>query len=143
MDKTARIWDAATGNELKALRGHENRLFSAVFSPDGTRIATASDDKTARIWDAETGTEIMVLRGHDDSVLFAGFSSDGTRAITASYDKTVRIWPVQFATMSAAALLHEACAHRLFGFSTLSRDEMELAGYGDATPEKDVCSGVG
>ena len=38
---------------------------SAAFSPDGSRIVTASDDKTARIWDAATGKEIAVLRGHD------------------------------------------------------------------------------
>ena len=44
------------------------RCMSAAFSPDGTRIVTASDDKTARIWDAATGKEIAVLRGHDDSV---------------------------------------------------------------------------
>ena len=41
---------------------------SAAFSPDGSRIVTASEDKTARIWDAATGKEIAVLRGHDDAV---------------------------------------------------------------------------
>ena len=63
-DKTARIWDAATGKEITVLRGHENEVTSAAFSPDGTRIVTASEDKTARIWDAATGKEITVLRGH-------------------------------------------------------------------------------
>jgi WD40 repeat protein len=48
------------------LSGHEGSVFSAEFSPDGTRIVTASADKTARIWDAATGKEIAVLRGHDD-----------------------------------------------------------------------------
>ena len=65
-DKTARIWDAATGKEIAVLRGHENDVTSAAFSPDGTRIVTASRDKTARIWDAATGKEIAVLRGHED-----------------------------------------------------------------------------
>jgi hypothetical protein len=41
-DKTARIWDAATANEIKVLRGHEAEALSAAFSPDGTRIFTAS-----------------------------------------------------------------------------------------------------
>ena len=67
MDKTARIWDAATGKEIAVLRGHEDGVHSAAFSPDGSRIVTASDDKTARIWDAATGKEIAVLRGHERS----------------------------------------------------------------------------
>ena len=171
-DKTARIWDAATGKEIAVLRGHERpRVFrrlqprrvahrhgvrgqdrphlgrrdgkeiavlrghdgrvqfrrlqprrvahrhgvvgqdrphlgrrdaarrsrscaamtddvlSAAFSPDGSRIVTASEDKTARIWDAATGKEIAVLRGHDDGVNSAAFSPDGSRIVTASADK--------------------------------------------------------
>ena len=65
---------------------------SAAFSPDGSRIVTASDDNTARIWDAATGKEIAVLRGHDGSVNSAAFSPDGSRIVTASEDKTARIW---------------------------------------------------
>ena len=43
---------------------------SAAYSPDGTRIVTASDDKTARIWDARTGAQLAVLSGHGDRVIF-------------------------------------------------------------------------
>ncbi|SEE86462.1 WD domain-containing protein, G-beta repeat-containing protein [Rhizobiales bacterium GAS191] len=91
-DKTARIWDAATGRETMTLRGHDNAVLSAAFSANGTRIVTAASDKTARIWDAATGREIMTLRGHDDEVWSAAFSPDGTRVVTASWDKTARIW---------------------------------------------------
>jgi WD40 repeat protein len=54
-------------------------VMSAAFSPDGTRIVTASDDKTARIRDAGTAKEIAVLRGHDDPLVSAAFSPDGSR----------------------------------------------------------------
>ena len=64
---------------------------SASFSPDGTRIVTASWH-TARLWDAATAKEIVVLRGHDDYVNSVSFSHDGNRIATASNDKTVRIW---------------------------------------------------
>jgi WD40 repeat protein len=66
-DKTARIWDTASGKETAVLRGHDGTVSSAAFSRDGSRIVTASEDKTARIWDAASAKEIAVLRGHDDS----------------------------------------------------------------------------
>jgi WD40 repeat protein len=43
-DKTARLWDAASGRELAVLRGHEYTVWSAMFSPDGSRNVTASID---------------------------------------------------------------------------------------------------
>ena len=49
-DKTARVWDAEAGKTIAVLEGHSEPVWSAVFSPDGARILTASDDTTARIW---------------------------------------------------------------------------------------------
>ena len=74
------------------LSGHRGTVQSAAYSPDGTRIVTASGDKTARIWDANTGTELGVLYGHGDHVNSAAYSPDGTRIVTASDDKTARLW---------------------------------------------------
>ena len=65
-DKTARVWDAATGKAIAVLSGHDGAVLSAAFSPDGARVVTASDDKTARVWDAATGKAIAVLSGHDE-----------------------------------------------------------------------------
>ena len=84
-----------TSVAIMALRGHDDAVSSAVFSPDGTRIVTASADKTARVWDVRSGQEIAVLRGHEDAVAGAAFSPDGTRIVTASADKTARIWDAQ------------------------------------------------
>jgi WD40 repeat protein len=91
-DNTARIWDAANGAPIAALSGHRAVVESAVYSPDGARIATASLDKTARVWDARTGTQLALLAGHDGPVLSAAFSPDGRHLTTASFDKTARIW---------------------------------------------------
>ena len=59
-------------------------MWSAQFSPDGTRIVTASRDKTARVWDAATGKSLATLAGHEGDVMSAQFSPDGTRIVTAS-----------------------------------------------------------
>ena len=111
---------------------------SAAFSPDGTRIFTASGDLTARQWDAATTKEIAVLRGDDFGLSSAAFSPDGTRIVTASEDKTARQWDAHLQMMPAKDLLAEACV-RLTGLTTLTRDEMRLAGYPDSQPEIDVC----
>jgi|HubBroStandDraft_6_1064221.scaffolds.fasta_scaffold83325_3 WD40 repeat protein len=70
------------------------------------------------------------------------FSPDGTRIVTASNDTTARIWDVDIATMSAKVLVAETCAHRLRGISKLSRDDMRLLEYSDATLQIDVCEGI-
>jgi len=80
------------GQEIIVLRGHEDCVASAAFSPDGARIVTASDDRTARIWDTVTAHEIALLRGHKDRMTRAAFSADGARIVTASDDHTARIW---------------------------------------------------
>ena len=91
-DKTARVWDMATGKEMVVLRGHETFVAAASFSPDGSRIVTASSDDTARVWDAATGDELAVLRGHESAVEAASFSFDGLRIVTLSWDNTARVW---------------------------------------------------
>jgi hypothetical protein len=95
-DKTARVWDAATGQPIgEPLKGHDGAVWSAAFSPDGKRIVTTSADKTARVWDAATGQPIgEPLKGHEGAVLGAAFSPDGKRIVTASDDKTARVWDV-------------------------------------------------
>ncbi|WP_156686641.1 nSTAND1 domain-containing NTPase [Mycobacterium sp. Marseille-P9652] len=94
LDKTARMWDAATGQQVGAsLTGHEDAVIGVAFSPDGHRLATASLDKTARLWDAETGKQLGApLRGHTGSVLGVAFSPDGNWLATASTDRTVQLW---------------------------------------------------
>ena len=107
-DRSARIWDTATGKEIAVLRGHEGTVYSAAFSPDGKRIITASYDDTARIWDAATAMEIAALRGHEDTVWSAAFSPDGARIVTASSDRTARIWSAATAEEIAVLRGHEA-----------------------------------
>ena len=78
------------------LRGHTNTVNSASFSPDGTKIVSASSDETIRIWDAETGKQIGgPLTGHTGYVLSASFSPDGKRIVSASLDKSIRIWDAE------------------------------------------------
>jgi len=79
--------------ERLVLKGHENYVLSAAFSPDGKRIVTTSGDWTARLWNSETGKPIgEPLKGHVNSVQSAAYSPDGKRIVTASADNTARLW---------------------------------------------------
>ena len=57
-DKTARVWEAATGKAIGEPLRHEDWVISAAFSPDGKFVATASSDRTARVWETATGKAI-------------------------------------------------------------------------------------
>jgi WD40 repeat protein len=89
------VWDAITGKLLTGPLRHQDAVRSAAFSPDGSRVVTASADNTARIWDAATGEPLTSPLAHQDAVTSAAFSPDGTRVVTASADNTARIWDVR------------------------------------------------
>jgi WD40 repeat protein/serine/threonine protein kinase len=91
-DATARLWNAESGDMLHVLSGHQGGVVSAAFSPDGSRLATASHDGTARIWRVSDGQFLVSIGGHTDNVESVQFSPDGSRVLTASKDGTARIW---------------------------------------------------
>jgi WD40 repeat protein len=91
-DNTLRLWDAATGRELRVLSGHESLVLSVAFNPDGKTIVSGSADKTLKLWDAATGGELYTLSGHTDEVHSVAFSPDGKRIISGSKDKTAKLW---------------------------------------------------
>ena len=78
---------------IRTLTGHTDCVDSAAFSPDGSRIVSASNDETVKIWDTQTGECIRTLTGHTSCVHTAAFSPDGSRIMSAGWwDRTIRIW---------------------------------------------------
>ena len=80
------------GATLCDYRGHTGRVRSVSWSPDGTRIASGSEDTTVQIWSPGTfaGSLVRTYRRHLSEVLSVSWSPDGTRIASAS--KSVNIW---------------------------------------------------
>jgi dipeptidyl aminopeptidase/acylaminoacyl peptidase len=91
-DKTIRLWETATGKEIREFQGNQGHVYSVAFSPDGKTLASAGVDRTIRLWEAATGKEIRVLQGHKGLVWSVAFSPDGRTLASASRDQTIRLW---------------------------------------------------
>ena len=89
----------------KVLHGHTAGVWSMAFSPDGTRLASASGDGTVRLWESTTGQPVgKPFEGHTAAVSSVAFSPDGTRLASASGDGTVRLWESHDGAASRQAL---------------------------------------
>jgi WD40 repeat protein len=78
--------------EDATLRGHTDKVFHVSYSPDGTRLATASNDGTIRLWDAATCRELCTFVGHRFGVNAVSFSPDSQLLASAGDDGTIRLW---------------------------------------------------
>ena len=108
------LYDAHTGELLGNLKGHENELKQAHFSPDGTRLVSAAYDRTARVWDVTRAgpaggrRDLLRLRGHTGWLTCARFAPDGARVVTGGFDHTVRVWDARTGESLAVLLGHDA-----------------------------------
>ena len=101
------VWDPASGEELRILKGHGSQIGSDSFSPDGQRIVTAGgavrfprmadpsipitgDDQSAKVWDTADGKEVLTLKGHTMRFPLWPFPRDGHLLVSGSFDGTAR-----------------------------------------------------
>ncbi len=91
-DKTARIWDATTGNMLGQPLVHKSEVTNAVFSPDGSKVVTAAEDNCARLWVSSNAQSLGAPMKHDGFITSLEFSQDGRWIASASYDTFMRVW---------------------------------------------------
>jgi F-box/WD-40 domain protein MET30 len=88
IDRTARIWNLETGEEIRCIKGHTRALCALQF--DEVKLVTGSMDHTLRIWNWRTGDCISTLEGHTEGVICLNF--DSTFLASGSIDTTVKVW---------------------------------------------------
>ncbi len=94
VDAAVRLWEIATGKEIRQFKG-EAYLFEAVAFSPGDKVLAAASFRVIYLWDVASGKEIGRLKGHDQDVSALAFSGDGKRLASASEDKTLRLWDVE------------------------------------------------
>lgn len=90
LDCSIRLWDAATGQAVRTLEGHEQAITHLAFSGDGKRLLSVSTDGSVRVWDAETGQQIRQIAGTRGTI-----SADGRMVAVTSADAPIDILDVQ------------------------------------------------
>jgi len=87
------VWSSSSGSTLLVFAEHHSSpVSSASWSPDGSKIATASHDGTARVWSSGNGSTLLTLTGHSSGVVSVAWSPDGSKIASASSDGTARVW---------------------------------------------------
>ncbi len=99
VDHTIKIWEAATGRELRTLAGHTGAVKAVAFSPDARLLASGGNDGRIKFWELASGRESASLAGHmqsvtAQSVTALAFSPDGRSLASAGADFSVKLWDV-------------------------------------------------
>ena len=83
-DKTLKVWDLESGQELRTLAGHSAYVYGVAVTRGWAARGLRSWDNTLKVWDLESGQELRTLAGHSDSVYGVAVTADGRRAVSAS-----------------------------------------------------------
>ncbi len=105
-DSNLSVYEAASGRKLATFEGHRAKPFSAVFTKDGTRVASLAGDAPVTLWDVATGKVVATLPGRLGRVSSISISDDGRRVVTGGADKTIRLWDA-----STGQALYSATGH--------------------------------
>jgi hypothetical protein len=124
---TVRVFDAA-GNPIAVLDGHTRIVSAVVFSPDGTRLATASADESIKLWDLATGKDVLTFDGHSRPVNSLAFAGGGKWLLSVSGGRAVggnelKLWDVATGKDLVTIPAHDARINQL----ALSADERFVA----------------
>ena len=108
-DRTCKVWNTFTGEEVATLEGHKNVVYAIAFNnPFGDKVITGSFDKTCKLWNTETGELYYTLKGHRTEIVCLAFDPQSTSIATGSMDNTAKLWDVERGVEKASLEAHTA-----------------------------------
>lgn len=93
-DKTIRLWDVATGQEVRRFELTEAAIRTIAFSPDGRHVVSGSDDGILRLWEVATGRELQTLHATQGLLLSVAYCSDGIHVLSNSNGNAFVLWDI-------------------------------------------------
>jgi WD40 repeat protein len=93
-DKTARLWEVATGKPVGPPLVHRGPVSAVAICPNGQLFLTGGDDKTAQLWEARTGKQLGFPLPHSRAVHTVAFRPDGRALVTVTWDWKFKLWEV-------------------------------------------------
>ena len=91
-DCIIRLWDTASGREIRSFAGHTRGVTCCALDAAGERLISGSADQTLKLWELASGREIRSFTGHAGSVTCCALDAVGERLISGSDDKTLALW---------------------------------------------------
>ncbi|MFC1716168.1 OmpL47-type beta-barrel domain-containing protein [Candidatus Poribacteria bacterium] len=91
-DSTVKLWEADSGERIKAIMRHPFPILSVAISPDSYVVAAGSEAGTITLWDVNYKERIKTLKGHTNRVESMRFSPDGSTLASGSANHTIRLW---------------------------------------------------
>ncbi|MGH1396715.1 MAG: protein kinase domain-containing protein [Trichormus sp.] len=122
-DRTIKLWNIATGQQVATLTGHSRKVNIVAISPDGQTLVSGSDDNTIKIWNLKTCQVMHTLTGHSDAIHALAISANNKTLVSGSDDKTVKVWNI-----TNGRLITSLRGHRFWIRSVaISPDNMTIA----------------
>lgn len=94
-DKTVKLWNLASMEQVRRYRGHRDFVTDLSFSPNGRMLASAGLDGAIRLWSTSSRGLYRTLHAHKGKVTSLAFASDGDHLVSAGEDGLVRIWDIR------------------------------------------------
>jgi len=94
LDGTVRLWDSASGKQLKFLDSHEGGVLSAAWAPEGQAFVTAGSDRRIIIWDYPSGQKLDEITDIDRTVTSMSWSPSGKQVLTTTHDRRIYVWDI-------------------------------------------------
>lgn len=108
IDRTARLWDVESGEEIAQFADHYQAVSSMALSHDGAWLVTGGGDSSVIVYDLATETRFDIMNSHQGGVSSLAFSLDDSLLVSAGQDSVLRLWDITMGEVVMGLQGHQA-----------------------------------